>query len=64
MPKACRLVCCGVGLGALAAEWSGVAFLTGGKTGDRREVVCGWENAVERNRAGDADSLGLCGWLG
>lgn len=64
MPKACRWVCCGVGLGALAAEWSGVAFLTGGKTGDRREVVCGWKNAVERNAVADAPSLGLCGWLG
>ena len=53
-----------MGLGALAAEWSGVAFLTGGKTGDRREVVCGWENAVERNAVADATSLGLCGWLG
>ena len=36
------------GLAALAAEVSGVAFLKGGKTGDRREVVCGWKNAVER----------------
>ncbi len=36
------------GLVVSATEWSGVAFLTGGKTGDQREVVCGWKNAVER----------------
>ena len=33
--------CCGMGLAVSAAKWSGVAFLTGGKTGDQREVVCG-----------------------
>ena len=37
-----------VGLAVSAAEWSGVAFLTGGKTDGRREVVCGLKNAVER----------------
>ena len=37
-----------MGLAVSAAKWSGVAFLTGGKTDDQREVVSGRKNAVER----------------
>ena len=42
-----------MGLAALAAEWSGVAFLTGRSSGlEKRRGATG---------AADADSLGLCG---